>query len=138
MNKTVNKNFLILLSIFIVVSFLRYLLDDNEYIDKIIASINVVSISYVFYLVLDKSNNKMKKLLRKDSLIGEETKKKKEYYFKVRFNLISLVIFVIGLTYTLIGANAIVNDIIGFFALFFSLQTKYISDVLGSLCYQKK
>lgn len=86
MIRTINKNFLILLSVFIGASALRIFLDNSEHINNIISFINIASLLYVFYLILENSGKKLLNLLNKDKFLGEHIKGKKKLYYKKSTN----------------------------------------------------
>lgn len=137
MIKTINKNFLILLGIFIGASALRVLLNNTPYIDIVIAFINITSLLYVFYLIVEDSLKCLNNLIEAHPNIGYKIKEKKRNHFKKFNNLICVFVLVIGVLYSLLMANSVVNDIIGTITLFMSIQSTYISECIGIL-YNKK
>ena len=82
MNNSINKNFLILFGMFIVASGTRFILNTNHYITNIIAAINIISLWYVTYIVIDNIENIFKTKLDNIKFIGNKVKKKKEKSFK--------------------------------------------------------
>lgn len=136
--KTINKNFLILLSIFVGASALRFFLDGNKYIDNIIAFINTASLLYVFYLSLDDAGSHLLKLLQENEILGEHIKDKKKSYFRKTNNIICIITLILSIVYSLIFSNSILNDIVGMIALFISIQSEYISTSIGEIIYKKK
>lgn len=138
MIRTINKNFLILLGVFIGASVLRISLDKSEYINNIISFINVASLLYVFYLILENSGKQLIHLLNQDNILGEHIKGKKKLYYKSTTNWICIISLIWGIVYSLFFSNCITNDIIGTIALFLSIQADYISISIGYFFYKKR
>ena len=77
------RNFIILSTAFIAASFFRVALDGQDYINNVIAFINVISLLFVCYLILDLSLVHFNDLLNESNdIFGEKIKKKKRKYFK--------------------------------------------------------
>lgn len=134
-----NKNFLILLVAFVGASAFRVFLNESEYLDKVVAFINIASILYVLYLILEQAGEYLSLLLDKNKTIfGEKVANKKKMYYKKKANFLNLIFLFIGILYPLFFANAIINDIIGFIALFLSIETEYIANGVGNMFYKKK
>lgn len=138
MIKTINKTFLILFCIFFSACALRIGLDKFIFIDKIISVLNVASFLYVFYIIFDNSGHHLVSLLNNNKAFGENIIENKKNYFKKFSNIVCVFVAIIGIVYSIFLANSIVNDIIGFTALFLSLQSDYISETLGKIFYKKK
>ena len=64
-----SPNFLILLGILLLATFIRIVLRSNQYIDNIIAGINIISLWFVVYLILEKSK---RKFIKKEKEFGTE------------------------------------------------------------------
>ena len=133
-----SKNCLVLFGVFISVSLIRVLLNFNQYIINIIAVINITAFWYVIYLILGNAEKKFSEKLKNNKRIGEQIKIKKKKHFKRCLCVIRCVILVIGLCYSFIFANPIINDIIGIGALFLSIETDYIADVIQDKFYKMK
>lgn len=138
MIKTINKTFLILFCIFFIASALRIVFDKSIFIDNIISALNVASFLYVFYMIFDNSGDYLAGLLNSNKLLGENTIEKRKNYFKKHSNRVCVFAAFTGIVYSIFLANSIVNDIIGFTALFLSLQSNYISEIVGKIFYKKK
>ena len=138
MIKTLNKNFVILLFVFVSASIFRWLFDKNEYINNIIAVVNVVSFIYVRFLIIDTTKIYFCSLLDNANHLGDKVKEKKKQHFKVKTNRHSICVIIFGIIYVLLLANAITNDIIGFAALFMSLQSDYIAELTSKMIFKKK
>ena len=136
--KTINKNFVILFLVFIGISVFRLLLNDSPHIDKVVACINAVSFLYVFYLILDNAEERLEGLIKECDLFGDTTKKKKKRHFKKYSNCACIILFIISVIYILLWSNPVINDIIGFFALFFSIETQYIASGIGELFFKMR
>ena len=117
-----NKSFLLLLGVLIFAAFIRITLNENIHIDNIIASINIISLWFVIYLILEDAENKFLNKLQENTKIGEQIKRKKQKYFKTIMRWTKFIIFIFGILYMIIFANCIVNDIIGFVSLFLSIE----------------
>lgn len=133
-----SPNFLILLGILLLATFIRIVLRSNQYIDNIIAGINIISLWFVVYLILEKSKRKFIKRLKQNKIIGIQTKIKKRTHFNFVINIIKVIIFIMGLLYMFIFANAITNDIISFISLFLSIEEKSIYNFIQDIFYKKK
>lgn len=138
MIKTIDKNFLILFFVFLGASAFRIFLDSNSYIDNIVAFINVISAFYVLCLIIENSSEYLVKLLNDSNFLGKDTQEQKKKHFKKYANIIRVSVLVFGSIYTFVFAKSFINDIIGFVALFLSIQTKYISESIGKLFFKKK
>ncbi len=138
MNNSINKNFLILFGMFIVASGTRFILNTNHYITNIIAAINIISLWYVTYIVIDNIENIFKTKLDNIKFIGNKVKKKKEKSFKYIFNAISVFLLIIGLVYIFVFANSIANDIIALWALFLSIETECICTFVSTIFINRK
>ena len=138
MIKTIDKNFLILFFVFLGASAFRIFLDSNNYIDNIVAFINVISAFYVICLIIEDASNYLIELLSINKILGKETQEKKKKYFKKYANITRIFIVIFGFIYTFFFSKPFINDIIGFVALFLSIQTKYISESIGKMFYKKK
>ena len=136
--KTINKNFVILFLVFLGISAFRLLLNDNPHIDKIVACINAVSFLYVFYLILDSAEEHLEKLIKECNLLGDTTKKKKKRHFKKYSDCVCIILFIISVIYILFWSQPVINDIIGFFALFFSIETQYIASCIGEFFFKMR
>lgn len=133
-----SPNFLILLGILLLATFIRIVLRSNQYIDNIIAGINIISLWFVVYLILEKSKRKFIKRLKQNKIIGMQTKIKKRTHFNFVINIIKVIIFIMGLLYMFIFANTITNDIISFISLFLSIEEKSIYNFIQDIFYKKK
>ncbi len=131
MKKILDGKGLILFLVVIVASFVRVIFDANEYINNIIATINVVSILYVYYAIVDLAEEHFKLKIKKVEYIGVVIQNKKIGLFKRCINIIWLVLIVVGALYIMFLANAIINDIISLFALFLSIETNLLSDEIS-------
>lgn len=138
MIKPLNKNFLILLFVFISASIFRWIFDQNEYINNIIALVNVVSLIYVRFLIIDMTETHLDLLLDKVDYLGDKVKEKKIKHFIRKNNRYSICIIILGILYVLWLANAIINDIIGFAALFMSIESDYIAELNSKKIFKKK
>ena len=133
-----NKSFLLLLGVLIFAAFIRITLNENIHIDNIIASINIISLWFVIYLILEDAENKFLNKLQENTKIGEQIKRKKQKYFKTIMRWTKFIIFIFGILYMIIFANCIVNDIIGFVSLFLSIEEEYIYNFIQDIFYKKK
>ena len=138
MTKPLNKNFLILLFVFISASIFRWIFDKSEYINNIIALVNVVSLIYVRFLIIDITKTDFNLLLDNADYLGDKIKERKMQHFIRKTNLYSIYIIILGIFYVLLLANAIINDIIGFAALFMSIQCDYIAELSSKRIFKKK
>lgn len=138
MTKIYNKKFLILLVLFIGAAAIRVALDKNLYINNIVGFINIVSLLYVLFVILDYANECFLDMLNKITYLGENIKDKKRCNFKKKYKIVCGVSMIIGTVYGLIWANSIVNDIIGFIALFLSLEDDYISESIAKIFIRDK
>lgn len=123
---------------FIVASGTRFILNTNHYITNIIAAINIISLWYVTYIVIDNIENIFKTKLDNIKFIGNKVKKKKEKSFKYIFNAISVFLLIIGLVYIFVFANSIANDIIALWALFLSIETECICTFVSTIFINRK
>lgn len=133
-----SKNFILLFGVLIFVAFIRVILRTNNNIDNIIAGINIVSLWFVTYLILENAENKFFKRLQENTIIGEQTKLKKSVHFKSVMKHIKIIIFIFGVLYMILFANGIVNDILGFISLFLSIEEEYIYNFIQDCFYKKK
>ena len=133
-----NKNFILLFGVLIFVAFIRVILRTNNNIDNIIAGINIVSLWFVTYLILENAENKFFKRLQENTIIGEQTKLKKSVHFKLVMKHIKIIIFIFGVLYMILFANCIANDILGFISLFLSIEQEYIYNFIQDCFYKKK
>ncbi len=133
-----SKNFILLFGVLIFVAFIRVILRTNNNIDNIIAGINIVSLWFVTYLILENAENKFFKRLQENTIIGEQTKLKKSIHFKLVMKHIKIIIFIFGVLYMIFFANCIVNDILGFISLFLSIEEEYIYNFIQDRFYKKK
>lgn len=138
MIKTIDKNFLILLVAFIAASAIRCLLDKNKYINNIVAFINTISLLYVFFIIIENAGKELISLLKNNQAFGNLTKNKKKSHFSRKSNIVQIILLIIGIIYSLFVANPIINDIVGFIALFLSIQTDYIAKSIGLFSYKIK
>lgn len=138
MNKIFDKNFLMLFGLFSFAIFLRIVFDKNPYNRNILAAINILSLWYVIYCILDSANKEFSKLLKKNKTIGEKIKIKKKKYFKKNKNLLSMIILVIGLLYMIFFANSITNDILGLIALFLSIESDCLDILIAEIFSKQK
>lgn len=136
--KTISNNFLILLCLLIGASAIRFFFDQNTYIVNILSFINIVSLLYVFYLILEQSSKHFVFLVDNNEQFGVHIKNKKKVSFKKRTNKMRLILLLIGILYSLKFANSIINDIIGMVALFLSIQSDYIAESIGVYFYKRK
>lgn len=133
------RNFIMLITVFIAASFFRVVLDNQKYINNVIAFINVISLLFVCYLILDLSLVRFNDLLNKsNNVFGEKVKKNKRNYFNKIYIAISIFLLVIGVFYFSIIANPIINDIISFVSLFLSIETEFIANKIGEFYFKKK
>lgn len=137
MNKQKNNNFLILLGVFIIISALRIVLNKNPYIVNIIGAINVIAFLYVFYLILEQTEQTFIEELPIHSCCGKQVIIKKKKYFKRIINVTKPLILILGLIYCFF-ASSVSNDIISLGALFLSIQTETICRFLSDYLIQKK
>lgn len=133
-----SKNFILLFGVLIFVAFIRVILRTNNNIDNIIAGINIVSLWFVTYLILENAENKFFKRLQENTIIGEQTKLKKSVHFKLVMKYIKIIIFIFGVLYMILFANCIANDILGFISLFLSIEEEYIYNFIQDCFYKKK
>ena len=133
-----SKNFILLFGVLIFVAFIRVILRTNNNIVNIIASIFIVSLWFVTYLILENAENKFFKRLQENTIIGEQTKLKKSIHFKLVMKHIKIIIFIFGVLYMIFFANCIVNDILGFISLFLSIEEEYIYNFIQDRFYKKK
>lgn len=133
-----SKNFILLFGVLIFVAFIRVILRTNNNIDNIIAGINIVSLWFVTYLILENAENKFFKRLQENTIIGEQTKLKKNVHFKLVMKHIKIIIFIFGVLYMILFANCIANDILGFISLFLSIEEEYIYNFIQDCFYKKK
>lgn len=133
-----SKNFILLFGVLIFVAFIRVILRTNNNIDNIIAGINIVSLWFVTYLILENAENKFFKRLQENTIIGEQTKFKKSVHFKLVMKYIKIIIFIFGVLYMILFANCIANDILGFISLFLSIEEEYIYNFIQDCFYKKK
>lgn len=78
-SKSSPRNFIMLVTAFIAASFFRVVLNNQKYINNVIAFINIISLLFVCYIILDLSFNHFNDLLNAaDDVFGEKIKKKKE------------------------------------------------------------
>lgn len=138
MIKTLNKNFVILLFVFISASIFRWVFDQSEYINNIIALVNVVSLIYVRFLIIDITKTDFSSLLDVANYLGDKIKEKKMQHFIRKTNRYSIYVIILGILYVFWLANAIINDIIGFAALFMSIQSDYIAELNSKMIFKKK
>lgn len=138
MIKTLNNNFIILLFVFIAASIFRCVFDQSEYINNIIALVNVVSLIYVRFLIIDITKKDFNSLLDDADYLGDKVKDNKRQHFRRRTNRFSIYIIILGLLYVFGLSNAIMNDIIGFAALFMSIQSDYIAELSSQRVFKKK
>lgn len=128
-----------LLTAFIAASFFRVVLNNQKYINNVVAFINVISLLFVCYLILDSALSYFNELLENCSnTFGEKIKKKKRKYFNKVYLGTAMFLSLAGIFYFSIVANPIINDIISFISLFLSLETEYFAKKIGELCFKKK
>lgn len=133
------RNFIMLSTAFIAASFFRVALDGQDYINNVIAFINVISLLFVCYLILDLSLVHFNDLLNESNdIFGEKIKKKKRKYFKKIYIVISVFLLIIGVFYFSVIADPIINDIISFVSLFLSIETECIANRIGEFYFKKK
>lgn len=133
-----DKNFWVLVGVFIIASVVRVVFDDNTYIVNIIGGINIFSFWYVIYLILDNVRTIFYKLLKENQQIGDKIKTKKIKEFKKFYKYLDVIILIIGMVYILFWANSIVNDIIALAALFFSIETDCVSRLIATAFAKRK
>jgi hypothetical protein len=133
-----NGHFILLLGVFIFAAFIRTILNSSKNIVSVIASINIVSLWFVIYLILENAQNKFYIRLKNNTVLGRQTKIKKNNYFKKAIKWIEIVIFILGISYVIFFANSIINDIIGSFSLFLSIEEEYIYNLVQDIFYKKK
>lgn len=133
-----SKNFIVLFGVLIFVAFLRIVLREHERIDNIIAGINIVSLWFVTYLILENAEMRYFDRLKKDINFGEHTKIQKKKYFKKIIKWLRIIIFILGIFYMIIFANPVVNDIIGSSSLFLSIEEDYICNYIQNTLYKRK
>ena len=118
---------------------LRVVLNNQKYINNVIAFINIISLLFVCYIILDLSFNHFNDLLNAaDDVFGEKIKKKKRKYFRKVYIVFSIFLLVIGVFYFSVIANPIINDIISFVSLFLSIETECIANTIGEFYFKKK
>lgn len=133
-----DKNFLVLIGVFLIASVVRVVFDNNIYIINIIGGINILSFWYVIYLILDNVREIFYKLLKENQQIGSKIKTKKVKEFKKFYTCSGVIILIIGMVYILFWANSIVNDIIALAALFFSIETDCVSRLIATVFAKRK
>lgn len=138
MNNTNSKSFFIITGMFIAASGIRIILDGNKYILNIVATINIISLWYVFYLILDSSEKYFTKEIDNTKIRGEKIKRKKKKAIKKFSNILSLLILGLGILYIFKLANPVINDIIGLCALFLSIETEYIYKYITNIFINAK
>lgn len=75
-SKSSPRNFIMLVTAFIAASFFRVVLNNQKYINNVIAFINIISLLFVCYIILDLSFNHFNDLLNAaDDVFGEKIKK---------------------------------------------------------------
>ena len=92
----------------------------------------------MIYLILENAQNKFYIRLKNNTVLGRQTKIKKNNYFKKVIKWIEIVIFILGISYVIFFANSIINDIIGSFSLFLSIEEEYIYNLVQDIFYKKK
>lgn len=127
MTKTSSKTFLILLVTFIGISAVRIIFSQNAKVDIIVAFINVVSFLYVFYLIIEEAEEELKLLLKEITYLGERIKEKKQRILKKIGGVVCILLCIMGVVYALRFSTSTINDIVGFLALFCSIEAKCIS-----------
>ena len=132
------SNFFIILGLFIIASIARVAFDTNQYILHIIATINIISLWYVLYLIFAESDDLFKSFLRNNNIIGENIKVKKRVLFKRVVKISEILILALGILYIIFVESSIVNDILGLLALFFSIETEYLCNFLANYFNGKK
>lgn len=138
-SKSSQRNFIMLVTAFIAASFFRVVLNNQKYINNVIAFINIISLLFVCYIILDLSFNHFNDLLNAaDDVFGEKIKKKKRKYFRKVYIVFSIFLLVIGVFYFSVIANPIINDIISFVSLFLSIETECIANTIGEFYFKKK
>lgn len=131
MKKILDGKGLILLIVVIAASFVRVVFDDNVYINNIIATINVVSVLYVYYAITVLSEKQFKLKVKETEFIGVMIQNKKIRLFNNFINIIWVVLILVGTLYIIFIADARINDIISLFALFLSIETNLLSDEIS-------
>ena len=90
-SKSSPRNFIMLVTAFIAASFFRVVLNNQKYINNVIAFINIISLLFVCYIILDLSFNHFNDLLNAaDDVFGEKIKKKKRKYFRKVYIVFSI------------------------------------------------
>lgn len=138
MIKTYNKDFIILLFLFVAASLFRYVYNQSEYINNIIALINIASLIYVRFLIIDITKTGFNSLLSDAKHLGDKIKEKKIQHFRKKTNRYSIFMITLGILYVTWLANPIVNDILGFAAFFMSIQSNYIAELNSKRIFKKK
>jgi len=133
-----SNNFIVILGLFIFACVIRVVLNNHNYIINIIGAVNIIAFWYVLYLILDNSKNKFMERIHKLDIIGDITKTKKKKHFIFRLNIAKIIVFILGLVYIFFFANSIVNDIISLAALFLSIETDYVYNVIQDYYFKKK
>lgn len=131
MSKKGDNSFFVILGLFIIASIARIAFDSNKYILHIIATINIVSLWYVLYLILEKSDILLKNHLNNDVVISERIKVKKRTLFKNEVKILKILILILGVAYIVICSNGIVNDILGLLTLFFSIEEEVLCKLIA-------
>ena len=94
-SKSSPRNFIMLVTAFIAASFFRVVLNNQKYINNVIAFINIISLLFVCYIILDLSFNHFNDLLNAaDDVFGEKIKKKKRKYFRKVYIVFSIFLLV--------------------------------------------
>lgn len=137
MNKHSSNNFIIIFGVFISASLIRVVLNNHNYITKIIGSVNIIALWYVLYLILEYSEKKFLERIRNFDKVGEKLKIRKKKHFKIHLNIAKGIIFMLGLIYIFFLSNPIINDIISFGALFLSIETDYIYEFIQDFYFKK-
>lgn len=133
-----SNNFIVILGLFIFACAIRIVLNSNNYIINIIGAVNIIAFWYVLYLILDNSKNKFMERIHKLDIIGDITKTKKKKHFICHLNIAKIIVFILGLAYIFFFASSIVNDIISLTALFLSIETDYVYNVIQDYYFKKK
>lgn len=133
-----SKSCILLFGVLILASGIRIVLNTNPYILNIVAGINIISLWFVIYIILDDAEDTFFKRLKDNKIIGEQTKIKKKKHFKSILKWTRIIVFILGLIYIFIFADGIVNDILGLLSLFLSIETDYISDYIQDKFYKEK
>lgn len=128
MRKLLDGRSAILFLVVIVASVVRIVFDDNMYINNILAGINVVSILFVYHVIIDFAEEQFKVKLKKIEYIGVGIQNKKIRMFKRRFNFLWVFFIVFGAVYIIFLADSKINDIISFLALYLSIETDLLSN----------